>query len=326
MDDLLEEAPASSSVLRDLIHLRSRYGITMRKVKEHCPHLRQLAVVRLELARRRLDAGDLHVAAYETVRCAVRQIVPRTDHRRVLWHTLNIDGDLADSLDARRRRVSEELYLSDKAYLRLEEEAYLELAGALVAAVRSPCEDDATPVTVDIQLTLSPERLAYFLNLLSYEPRVDVRDSLGIALLQVLPNARNFLGFNIPVDLEDLRNRDYVLGNEVLDILLDPLLREAWPPHAGNDPLPVLLADSMVLLLRLRTELGMEEHVNVALAESPRWPDKTLTLNDQIMDDFLVTKQVSFLAFALLIRDVEEQDRWGEYLPPPTGARVLVDA
>ena len=72
MDDLLNVAPASSHVLRDLISLRSRQGITMRKVKEQCPHLQQLTAVRLELARRRLAPSDLHVAAHEVVCCAVR--------------------------------------------------------------------------------------------------------------------------------------------------------------------------------------------------------------------------------------------------------------
>ena len=328
MDDLLNVAPASSHVLRDLISLRSRQGITMRKVKEQCPHLQQLTAVRLELARRRLAPSDLHVAAHEVVCCAVRQIVPRTEHRRVLWHTLNIEGDLAESLDARRRRVSAELYLSEKAYHRLEEEAYLELAGALVGAVQSPCEDGAEPIHLNIQISLSPERLADFLNLLTYEPRLMVRDSLGIALLQALPNAMSYLGISIEYGPPAYLDEDQVIleGNTVLDILLDPLLRDAWPPREAGEPLPVLLADSMNLLLNLRDEFPAEQHFNVALAETPRWPDKVLNLNEQVMDSFVALKQVSLLAFALLIKDVEEQDRWGEYLPPPTGSRRLVNA
>lgn len=322
-DHVLDEAPASSLVLRDLIQLRSRDGITMRKIKDLCPHLQRLTVVRLELVRLQLDAGDLYIAAYETVRCAVRQIVPRTDHRQILAVTLNIDGDRAPDLAARRHRAAAEVNMySEKGYARLEEEAYVQLAGALLAATRSPCEVDGSQVTLNIQVSLAPERLAEFLNQLTYEPRAFVRSQLDVALLRALPNATRACN----EATSDEFAYDTQQQSEALQSLLDGLLRQAWPPYEDDEPMPVFMAESMVQLLRLRGQVAINDNLRVATVENARYPDRLLELGGQEMEDFFTLKQLSLLAFAALVIEVEEADSWRNYLPPPSGVRVLVDA
>ena len=69
----------------------------------------------------------------------MRSLVARTDSSRILSRTLNIDS--ADKgLDDRRAILRAELYLTDKAYRRLEDEAYLHFAGVLVIERQAPCD------------------------------------------------------------------------------------------------------------------------------------------------------------------------------------------
>ncbi|MGY1651771.1 hypothetical protein [Geodermatophilus sp. SYSU D01119] len=137
----IEPPPAASKdVLAELQLLRQREGISMRKIEDGCPHLRRLRATTHELTLRRLAQGDRHVAAYNVIRCAVDKLVMRTRLNIILTRTLNLHGPDDSDLDFRRRALQKEMQRSERAYRRLEDEAYTHLAGALVSSEQSPCE------------------------------------------------------------------------------------------------------------------------------------------------------------------------------------------
>jgi hypothetical protein len=84
-----------------------------------------------------------------------------------------------------------ELYILPKSYNRLEVEAYVQLAGVLIAAERSPCRDaDALPssVNLDIKLVLEQEDdIRWLLTLLTLDKRPRAQRAISRQLINRLP-------------------------------------------------------------------------------------------------------------------------------------------
>lgn len=300
-------APRSGDVAHELITLRQRDGMSMRKLRD-CPAIKSLPAVHEELRRRKLDLSDLHVAAYEALKCGVRSLVARTDYSKILSRTLNIDSD-DKGLDDRRATLRAELYLTEKAYRRLEDEAYLHFAGVLVIERQAPCDRVSTvalgEIVLDLRVTASTEDIANILNLISFERRHEVHQKLGHTLIEALPNAKLAL-----------TEAGYDLGGDpwsAVRALGGAILRELWPPRSQDEPLPVFMAASMNDLLFGGFDAPYQ-HLEVARNEDSRFPGETLYILNNPMDGLYKLKEVSLLALAFQILDLEESDKWRDLL------------
>jgi hypothetical protein len=309
--------PRSGDVAHELITLRQRDGMSMRKLRD-CPAIKSLPAVREELRRRNLDLSDLHVAAYEALKCGVRSLVARTDYSKILSRTLNIDSD-DRGLDDRRALLRAELYISEKAYRRLEDEAYLHFAGVLVIERQAPCDQTgaATPrdFVFDLRVTATAEDIASLLNLISFERRHEIYQRLSNALIEALPNAKLALseaGYDLAADPWRATR---ALGNAVF--------RELWPPRSESESLPVFMAESMSNLLFGGFDPA-DQHLEIARNEDSRFPQETLYILKTPMDGLYRIKEISLLALALEILRVEEADGWRDLLRRGTAAHSAV--
>lgn len=301
-------APRSGDVAHELITLRQRDGMSMRKLRDR-PAIKNLPAVREELRRRKLDASDLHVAAYEALKCGVRSLVARTDYSKILSRTLNIDGD-DKGLDDRRAILRTELYLTEKAYRRIEDDAYLHFAGVLVVERQAPCDQASvaalSDIVFDLRVTASPEDIANLLNLISYERRNEIYQMLGRTLIEALPNGKLALT-EAGYDSEgDPWRAARTLGSAIL--------RELWPPRRQDERLPVFTAESMSDLLFGSRFNAADQHLEIARNEDFRFPGETLYILETPMDGLYKHKEISLLALAFEILDIEGSDRWRDFL------------
>ena len=303
----------SHEVMGELIVLRQQDGLTMRRVRDHGPRLCALRITTDQLQRRRLDESDRHVAAYEVVQCAVNSLVPRSDFSRVLAKTLNLAGD-EGTLGRRRDRLRSELYISEKAYKRLEEEAYVHLAGALVAAERSPCaglpSDHLAEIAFDLRITTTAEQLLKVLTLLSFERRETVRNLLGDALMEVLPNARAALDDYTLAQLEG----PWALARHVIGAVL----MNAWPPNPKvTAPDEVLLSAGSLSNALLSNVHDVDlNYLLTARDEQERLHDQVMVTGDQPSAEFFKLKGDTMVKLANQIREIEQNDKWSDVLPP----------
>lgn len=155
-----------------------------------------------ELERRALSVADTHVAAYHVIRCAIDFLIMRPDLTRVLLHTLNFgsatgEGTNQSTLTTRRGDLRTEFFWSAKTYERVEEEAYVQLAGELVSISTTPClepwqpDDNRRPVQLELTLTLEQKSdLHYLLTLFAVDHRHRVQNAVASLVLDRLPNAR----------------------------------------------------------------------------------------------------------------------------------------
>jgi hypothetical protein len=303
--------PASADVLRELVVLRQRDGISMHKLRERCPLLLGLPVTSHELARRQLDETDRHVAAYEMLKCAVTALIPRSDLSRIAAQTLNVMGGNSN-LDQRRNRLQAELYLTDKAYRRLEVEAFTHLAGVLVAADRSPCTgtpgEHLSQIEFDLHVSTSSAQLLQILTLLSFERRQTIRDQLGSLLLEPLPNAQAALQDDLLAHLEG----PWAVARH----LLAAVLIKAWPPRTAMPTSDLLLfaAGSLSDLL-LSNVLDVDyQHFLVARTEQQRFQQLMLVDHERPTDEFYRLKGVNLLQLGAQIERLELDDRWVEVI------------
>lgn len=244
---------ASSSVLyAELTSLRQQEGVTLRKLRDESPALCSTPATLDQLRRRGYAVDDRHLAALDVLRCAIERLVLRTDFAEILRETLQVHEYSASgerrlnsptSLTERRLRLLGQLSLTLKQLRRLEEDAYVELAGALARLSSSPCPDEADWLQAfeqsggDVNFTINVKgdrgELTQLLKLLLIETRPVSREGLAQAVLKHLDNARSAL---------DGRS---LLALGRLELLVRALLQELWPPtwagqssdHVGPDRL-----------------------------------------------------------------------------------------
>ena len=156
------------------------------------------------------------------------------------------------------------------------------------------------------------EDIANLLNLISFERRHEIYQRLSRALIEALPNAKLAL-----------TEADYDIGDDpwtAASALGAGDLREVWPPGSQDEPLPVFMATSMNdLLFGSRFDVA-DQYLEVARNEDSRFPGEVLYILKVPMDGLYKFKEVSLLALALQIVDVEESDRWRDLLHRGTTA------
>lgn len=301
--------PSSDQVLRELIDVRGRDGITYEKMRR-CSAILALPAVEAERLRRRLAVTDSHIAGYKAIECAIATWPVRTDYCRILRDTLNFDCRDKD-LDGRRGGLQIELHLGSKGYIRLETVAYEQFAATLVTLTHAPCGDyaraDVSSISLDVRLTATPAEVAAILNLLSLERRQPIRDALAQALLDVLPN-----GVAVLQARAQLAARLSPSGR--LRLLLRAILRLAWPPPAIERPEPLFLATSLDRLL-LDAALSVESvELLTAQDENRRYRELTLYILKNLMDDYYRVKFASLEALATQVIATEQQNNWPRLL------------
>lgn len=189
-----ESSASSVDISKELTELRGHSGMTILRIKELAPRLQELPVTKDECRRLDLPA-EYPTGAYRAVVCTIDNRIGRTDLKRVLRRTLNIDGENSN-LEDRRRSLMAELYMGKRAYVRLEDEAYVQLSGMLVSTRTSPCTDTERPADapfiVDVVKRVmrfrSQTELARALVLLTVEPNRRDQEELAQAILRLLPN------------------------------------------------------------------------------------------------------------------------------------------
>jgi hypothetical protein len=307
-----EMVVASAEVLDELTGLRQHDGLTMRKIRDHCPAIKSLPLTQRELERRSLHETDLHVAAYEAIKCAVTALVPRTDFSRILARTLNVTGEEGSTLETRRTRLQTELYLTEKAYRRREEVAFTHLAGAMVAAKESPCADPDKPeqLDLDIHVTATASQLLEILNLCTFEDRTPIRVELQRTLTRALPNGARTL-------LPSVGSSE-----PVADRLIKAILRNIWPRKLSVGGQEVFLeGESLDMLLFGSTGGRNERNIMMALRERERAisaehrPDPAGVMLDVVYDEFHRRKKRSLSGLVDSITYFETTDRWIELFP-----------
>lgn len=207
-------AVSSSDVHAELVVLRQRDGMTMRRIQELCPQIMALRVTRAELQARGLHPSDSHVAAYRVLECGVSTLVLRTDHSRLLSTTLNLSG-AASSLEDRRSRLMAELFITAKTYRNLEEAAYTQFAGSLVGATESPCHDkigNVPELQFDIKIHANSSDIALLLSLMTLETREAVRRELARSLMSLLPRAQAVLDGSNRAGLGPLHYVEHIIS------------------------------------------------------------------------------------------------------------------
>lgn len=308
---------SSEEVRRELIELRSRAGMSMRKIRDISTAIVRLPMVDDELRRRPLAESDRHVAAYEVIRCAVRRLVPRTDLSYILRETLNINGEDSEGLERRRTAVRTALFLQEKPYSRLEEEAYINLAGAMVVAAQSPCREGGgeAKLQVNFSVEASPEAVSYLLNLLSIEDRLAVRAELSRAVLDALPNARTFL-----LEARDMTKES---PQGALATLGDAVLRN-WTP-TGKESVSAFMAESLSQLL-FTDRADPARKRAVAVEEERRQPWKaegSLLFIDVLTSEFYERLQTSIHNFANFMLEIDKQNTWHQIVDGSASAGVI---
>ncbi len=129
---------SSAGVLRNLVRLRERSGVTPEKMRD-ARDICALQVVLDELIRRNKSPADVSAVAYKILEC-VAQSETLLGHENclILTTTLNFTGP--DSiLDERRVQVQNLMRIGTKAYERIEKTAYQKLATLLVGLDQYPC-------------------------------------------------------------------------------------------------------------------------------------------------------------------------------------------
>lgn len=198
-DDQPATLPAQADVLSELKLLRERGGITATKLSEKAPLILTLPIVDDQLALRRFDPRDRHLAAYSVIGCVL-------DHtegflaRTLLILTLNYDFRnlrtearpgwesvrRASSLTARHALIQGLVGYAREQYFEHLNRAYAEFANRLIDLERSPCRDHPPrgfPVTVAQQkLTLDA-----LIGLFSAEAKDWAREALAREIVQQLP-------------------------------------------------------------------------------------------------------------------------------------------
>jgi hypothetical protein len=188
------EQITSDSVLKELKELRQHKGMTIYKVQQRAPCMQRLVATLDEADRRKLAPEDHHVAAYYTIQCAVDHAIGRPDLAHILRRTLNFAQE-DNFLDKRRSSLMAEFFIQPKSYSRLEVEAYVQLAGVLIAADRSPCRDaDAWPDSVNLEIKLVLDRqddIRWLLTLLTLDKRPHAQEKISRQLINRLPNGQS---------------------------------------------------------------------------------------------------------------------------------------
>ncbi len=185
---------------RELVTLRSRRGITQRRVEQQVT-LCALPIVDSEMAR--VGLQDRSAAAYNVVECAVLRGIGRPDLRLILRRTLNLSGTDGEGLDDRREVVRAELHLFGNAYEDRESIAYRELASFLLRRQSSPCGADVgdRPSLLiegdesehDPELTFTESALRTLLRAVVHEVIEERRAELARDALDLLAGAKPFL-------------------------------------------------------------------------------------------------------------------------------------
>jgi hypothetical protein len=189
------QLPSSDEVHKELIALRQRDGLTQNKVRQLGTALQRLPATHAEMRHRKYADSDLHVAAAGVVRCGVKDPRMRTEWTAILRGTLNLDGSSTD-LEMRRQTLVGRLYLASKAYARHEADAYLELAGNLVAYSDTPCREPGPdtewqPIQIDVKLIASTEdQLRQLLGLLTLEERKTAAVKVSESVFNLLPGGK----------------------------------------------------------------------------------------------------------------------------------------
>ena len=211
----------SDVVLRELKELRQYRGITMFRVRERAPQVQRLAATRDEAGRRQLAPEDHYIAGYYAIRCAVEHAIRRPDMAHILRRTMNF-AEEGNFLDDRRASLIAEFDSRAKLYVRLETEAYVQLAGVLVAAERSPCRDEGKmpdSLSLDIKLTLErQDDVRWLLTLLTVDKRHAVQDAISSLILDRLPRGRLAV-YGLPQEqrpLDDFEAGRYLIGLALL--------------------------------------------------------------------------------------------------------------
>lgn len=281
----------------------------MLRVRELAQALPRLRATDLELERRALSEGDRHVAAYRVVECAVNHQIPRPDLTRILQRTLNLEGS-ESSLTTRRNDLQEEFYWSKTSYVRLEEEAYSQLAGELAALTSTPCPDltpvgaDAEPIVLDIRVSgLRADDVSWLLTQLTFERRLRQRDALARLILDRLPAGRHALESWTLTRLEGPWSE--------LSTLLGAAIREEYPSGYANIAKPILHAEWLDQLL-VTGAVGADEVVEgraftAFSQEHPRFAR---------MAEFYAAKARSVGVLVARILRLEDENLWESILPP----------
>jgi hypothetical protein len=315
---MLRKAPRPSldSVLDELIRLRSRGGITQRRVRE-CAAIKRLPAVAHEAERRGLE---LDAAAYEVIKCAAFRM-GRPDFRLIMLHTLNIEGIGKLTLEERRSVVRTELGLGEfsSRYRPREEAAYLECASALVRADTSPCRDDTfvqssewLDEVVEFKVAISAQRLRAAIGMLTRETEEPYARWLTALVFRLIPGVLDHL-----VHLSRIEVDSGWDGHE--------LLKSPRGDYAGL----ILLAERSVAF----TTSGYSKHYrserpHAFRASIPEQVDFAIEIFAGRDRAFLKTRSQSQVTFARtrsdhlnwlaeLWADLEVENNWPLIFPPP---------
>lgn len=305
---MVDSIVSSDQVLQELLLLRQRDGLTLRKLKEKCPGLLALRMTTDELERRHLAASDRHLAALGALECAVRVLIARPDHARILTRTLNIQARVDSSLEYRQDTLRIELSLSEKEFRRVQQEAYLQLAAELVMAETSPCAQDSQlgdKLVLEIKLHGSPDQLAVALDLLTFESRPGVRQEIAERILQSLPNARRILD-------------ELGIAEDALAILLQALITARWTTVDASGQ-SYFLAESVRLLLS-QPEKPLEVRavdISQIEAQHDRQAIDFRYESERVTTRFFTLKHEAMQRLAELAIDVERADDWDQIFGEP---------
>lgn len=305
--------PDSKAILQELVSLRQYSGVSILRILELAPELQRLPATHFELRRRGLQPGDEPVAAYYTLKCAVDFWVPRPDLHRVLIRSLNFSQE-ESSLTKRREDLQAEFCWSKKAYERLEAEAYLQLAGRLVSAILSPCDDEKVldePISFDFRLTVDrADQLQFLLTLLSGERRPSVVDAVSQRVLAMLPRGRSAANYHSAAELNRASAEcRFLLACVMLDINFGDAARQEL---THEDRLNWQVTTDLLV-----AGMQWDESIHYSLlaqgvdAQRPvdaNWP--FASAGDWPTTDFYrrVAKSIELIAHQLLLR--EDGGRW----------------
>lgn len=319
----------SRDALRELKELRQYRGITMLRVRERAPLIQKLAITLDEAARRQLAAEDSHVSAYYAIQCTVQHSIRRPDLAHILRQTLNFHEE-GNFLDDRRASLIAEFDSRPKLYARLEDEAYTQLAGVMVAADRSPCRDGGKPpdsLSIDLKLTLERESdLKWLLTILTVDKRRSVQEAVANAVLGHLPDVQAQI-FTLP---ERYRPLDDVEAMRLLLALALLHLRDSG--QLGGKVLSFSAACDVLLSKLIDTYwtarlAARSEEARRGAHETP----SHLIERNAVGDDWpgaefhrLKARMTSMLVRSLVER--EQSGRWDELLVLVDEARIILGA
>ncbi len=251
--------PSVEAVQSELEQLRRYSGISIARVRERAPMICGLPCTADELRRRRLDPSDSHLAADAVIRCGASRLVRRSDLARILADTLNFDG-YAHYLEGRRTTLRSLLGLSEYQFDRVEREAYTELAGHLVAATRSPCDDksstsDGTEESLFRSDLDGVERLARLLLHLVAETRANRREGVVDAIGELLPAQKAVMGSEAWSErsLRVLLYASMLKGSGAL--ALNPILLMKLVEGAGFGRIKRLASDEALIVVSQRRNM-----------------------------------------------------------------------